>query len=73
MNFDMIPSVYNFLTEEYEYVSLGDDLTDEKAVQYISQYPAALGLYKVKRLMGESVIMSMKYVLEACAGVPHEE
>jgi len=44
--------------------------TDEEARQYIPQLPAALGLYEVRRQMGDSVLDAMEATLRAAVGLP---
>ena len=56
----------NFSTEEYDAIDAPE--TDEEALDYLPQIPAARGLYRVHRAKGEDIIESMRLVLMACVG-----
>lgn len=42
--------------------------TDEEALQYIPDIPAARGLFQVHRLMGKSIEEAMAETLSSCIG-----
>jgi len=63
-------SWYNYATDEYELGST--PTTDEQAKSYLPQLDAAQGLYDVQRLMGNSILEAMIYVLNICVGEPNE-
>lgn len=56
----------NFVTGDHDYRTMLD--TDEEAVQYIPQWPAAQSLFKLHREMGLTVEDAMEKVLRACVG-----
>ena len=63
-------SWYNYETDEYELS--GTPTTDEQAKSYLPQLDAAQGLYDVQRLIGNSILEAMIYVLNVCVGEPNE-
>ena len=52
---------YNFVTGEHEHREMPE--TDEEAVQYIPQIPAAISLFGMYRKMGKSIAEAMIEVL----------
>ena len=63
---------FNYKTESYDYLD-GLPETDEQAKLYIPQIDAAQRIFEIKRMMGEDIVNSMLYVLEAYVGEPHRE
>ena len=57
---------WSFKTEEHEYRDA--PTTDEEAMLYIPQIPAAQGLYQACRMQGHDILGSMAEVLKACIG-----
>lgn len=56
----------NFVTGEYDYRAMPQ--TDEEAVQYIPQWPAAQNLYRMHRERGLGISEAMEQTLRACVG-----
>lgn len=63
MNESKNASWYNFATKEYEDTI---PVTDEKAMEFLPQIPAAQNLYKAYRESGKSIMWDIVLVLEAC-------
>ncbi len=63
---DLTYSWYNFRSGEYDDIDAPE--TDDAALDYLPQLPAARGLYRVHRAQGEDIIESMRLVLTACLG-----
>jgi hypothetical protein len=57
---------HNYVTGEYDYLDMPQ--TDEEALNYLPQYPAARMLYELQRSMGDSILNAMGEVLSACVG-----
>ena len=61
---------YNYIKEDYELADA--PTTDGQAKSYLPQLDAAQGLYDVQRLIGNSILEAMIYVLNVCVGEPNE-
>lgn len=57
---------FNFQTNEFD--SLEKPKTDEEAICYIPNIPAAHGLFKVHRMMGKSIEEALIETLTSCIG-----
>ena len=60
---------YNYQTKKYDYFS-GAPATDEQAVKYLPDNPAARGLFILWRKDGKSIEQAMINVLSQCVGEP---
>lgn len=58
---------WDYAKEEYVWRTEGPQ-DDETALQYLPQYPAAKGLYEVRRELGDTILEAMIKVLDACVG-----
>ncbi len=63
---DLMYSLYNFRSGEYDDIDAPE--TDDMALDYLPQLPAARRLYRVYRAKGEDIIESMRLVLMVCVG-----
>ena len=63
---DLMYHWHNFRTGESD--ARGVPETDDEALDYLPQIPAAQGLYSVYRAKGETIMESMRLVLMACVG-----
>jgi hypothetical protein len=57
---------WNYATEDYE--ENGEPVTDDKALQYLPQIPAAQGLYECHRKLGKSILEAMMETLLSVVG-----
>jgi len=64
---------FNHKTGQFEYGP--DEMTDEKAREYIPQIAPAQGIYECRRGLGDTVLEAMLYTLTACvkASKNHED
>jgi hypothetical protein len=65
--------IYNFRTQSWEEAKPVTEMTDDEARQYISQVPAAQGMFGCYRELGYSVAESMLRVLHAQVGEKYPE
>lgn len=59
---------FNFKKDDFVYLGKDHSFTDEEALEYLPQQPAATGLFKLHRKMGKSVTEAMEQVLRAATG-----
>jgi hypothetical protein len=62
--------LYNYKTQKYD--EMETPTTDEVALDYLPQHPAAKGLFEVLRLQDLSILDAMIEVLSACVGEPSQ-